>query len=187
MAALWSSGAERGLGGAGPAVSEHKITKVIRQAGRALGWAEQTWKDIMNLLQIPDLHGQWEVFQLSGDRRKSHHRRSAQLLNLNEKQTKAVSEIYNPRRFGARVNQHGLLEGSAFDLVLGHDLLKPEVRREVRDHINGTKPGLTIVSPPCTLFSIMQNMNKHHLGKPEKQADYIRRQHEARTPPQLRG
>lgn len=155
--------------------------RLVRQASRALDETGQMWRKITSLLCEPVSDQRSEVFQLAEEGFKRHAQRHAQLLNLSRKQAKVVSEVYNPRRFGSRTGEHGLLEGAAFDLMLGNDLLKPAVRREVRDHITNTRPGLTIVSPPCTLYSIMQNMNKHHLEKPEKQAIFLRRQHEART------
>ena len=181
VATLGSTGAQRGLGGAEPAVIQPGFEKVRRQAIRALEWAGQTWQDIMSLVQRPDQHDQWEVFQLAGAGHKGPVQRCAQLLNLTKKQAKVVSEVYNPQRFGARTSNHGLLEGSAFDIVLGNNILKPEVRHEVRDHLKTSRPGLVIVSPPCTLYSIMQNMNKHHYENPDKHAEYVRRQLEARV------
>ena len=139
------------------------------------------WSQFMSLLCEQAVGQGSEVFQLATDGLRLHAKKQAKLLNLTPKQAKVVSEIYNPRRFGVETNRHGLLEGAAFDLILGHDLLKPGVRLEVRRHIQSTRPGLTIVSPPCTLFSIMQNMNQHHYEKPEKQGDHLRRLYEARV------
>ena len=83
------------------------------------------------------------------------------LLGRDRNSMKTVAEVYNPERFGKQAEKVGLIKGAAFDLTLGYDLLKPEFQTEVLRYLNQVQPGLVIVSPPCTLFSLMQNMNNH--------------------------
>ena len=66
------------------------------------------------------------------------------------------------------------MAAAAFDLELGHELLQPKVREQVKNYIKEVRPGLVILSPPCTLFSVMQNMN---LVK----RDFIKRLREAKV------
>ena len=73
-------------------------------------------------------------------------------MGLTTEQLKTVAEIYNPRRFEREAKKQRLIAGEAFDLSLGHDLLNGNMRDEVRKYISTVKPGLVIVSPPCTLF-----------------------------------
>ena len=89
--------------------------------------------------------------------------------------------MYNPNRFGPHASKHRLRQGLAFDIELGHDLLQLSSRNEVRKYLNETKPGLVVVSPPCTMMSIMQNMNQKYLQDPDKYKQYVRRLIEART------
>lgn len=44
---------------------------------------------------------------------------------------KTVSVVYSPNRFGNQAQKFQLLPGQAFDLTLGHDLLKLQVQDEV--------------------------------------------------------
>ena len=93
---------------------------------------------------------------------------------------KAVVEIFNPHRFAPHCNRSGLLAAAAFDLELGHELLQPKVREQVKNYIKEVRPGLVILSPPCTLFSVMQNTN---LVK----RDFIKRLREAKVLPEICG
>jgi hypothetical protein len=83
----------------------------------------------------------------------------AGVLDKDVKQAKVVAEVFNPGRFLKDSPKHRLIPGQAFDLDLGNDLLKVGARREVRRYVQDVKPGLVVISPPCTMFSIMQNMN----------------------------
>ena len=108
-------------------------------------------------------------------------RRLASLLGVQKSQAKAVAEVYNPNRFGPRTKKFGLQQGQAFDLELGHDIRQEGTRRTIRKYIRTQKPGLVCVSPPCTLMSLMQNMNQHHRdADPQKQREFDRRMVEAR-------
>ena len=72
---------------------------------------------------------------------------------------KTVAELFNPKRFAPYCKRSGLIAAAAFDLKLGDQLLDPGERDGVKRFFREQRPGLTIISPPCTLFSIMQNMN----------------------------
>ena len=91
-----------------------------------------------------------------------------------------MAEIFNPERFGARVAKHGLLAGSAFDLTLGCDLLDPKQQERVREYFQSTKPGLTVISPPCTLFSALQQLSQRKHEDGESLRKYLSRLKDAR-------
>lgn len=55
----------------------------------------------------------------------------------------------------------GLKSCGSFDLLLGHDLLKPEMRKKVRERLQELKPKLLLVCPPCGPFSPLQHLRKH--------------------------
>ena len=74
------------------------------------------------------------------------------------KQTVRISEIFSPDRVCARCELHGLVPGSSFDLHTGFDLGRYAVQREVEKAIAEEDPDLLIGSPPCTKFSIFQNL-----------------------------
>ena len=83
-----------------------------------------------------------------------------------------VSEVYsNPRIVQeAAIRSYGGLQlkpGWSLDLTLNDpmtgepwDLSKAEVRQRVRKLVIETKPFMLIGSPPCTLFSTLQNLSK---------------------------
>ena len=69
-----------------------------------------------------------------------------------------ICEVFSPERVCARCTRHGLVAGSSFDLHTGYDLSKYKVQREVEAKIDAEQPELLIGSPPCTKFSILQNL-----------------------------
>eukprot|EP00435_Cladocopium_sp_Y103_P028086 s2384_g7.t1 len=52
--------------------------------------------------------------------------------------------------------------------------------QEVRRYIQDIKPGLVVISPPCTLFSLLQNLTNRS-EKPESEHRYLRRLIEAKV------
>ena len=163
--------------------------RVLRQARAALTSAHEQWVDIMTCFKMPSpASGEYlENFLCTiepEDRAKwgpRKIRRLASLLGVQKSQAKAVAEVYNPNRFGPRTKKFGLQQGQAFDLELGHDIRQEGTRRTIRKYIRTQKPGLVCVSPPCTLMSLMQNMNQHDRdADPQKQREFDRRMVEAR-------
>ena len=69
---------------------------------------------------------------------------------------RTIGEVYSPERFLPHVSKHDLIAGQAFDLELGHQLLDPENRRRCLNHFKRNKYGLVVVTPPCTMFSLLQ-------------------------------
>jgi hypothetical protein len=102
------------------------------------------------------------------------------LLQKTKKQMKVVAELYNPNRFQDKLDKYGLSRGQAFDLKLGHDLTSNNMRQEVRRYVREMKPGLIVISPPCTLFSVLQNLNRQSQN-PDANPEYLRRLIEAKV------
>jgi hypothetical protein len=98
----------------------------------------------------------------------------------------AVVELYSPPRVTASLPRPSvaqalgpapvggdLVAGSTFDLHadadgVRWDFSKPTDRKRAFDQIRAEEPFLVVGSPPCTMFSSMQNMNKKR-GKAEWQ------------------
>ena len=155
--------------------------RTIQKARRALETAETNWSEIMSLLgTAPDQVESvgWAHYDADlTDRRK--RQKYLWLLQKTEKQLKVVSELYNPNRFQGKLRDFGLCPGQAFDLQLRHDLTKAGMRAEVREYVRSVKPGLVVISPPCTLFSLLQNLTKrNHSSEAES---YLRRLIEAKV------
>eukprot|EP00435_Cladocopium_sp_Y103_P068193 s512_g31.t1 len=168
------------------------VKQLLRKAGAALADAEVMWKDIITLLQegqdqtCQQVFEQYavEIFDPQDPQRvrnKKPLRRLAGLMGVTKKQARTVAEIFNPNRFGPHASGAGLTQGMAFDLTLGHDLLKHKTRQEVRRYIQSVKPGCVLVSSPCTMFSILQNLNQKYREDPQKEKEFIRKLVEAKV------
>ena len=94
-------------------------------------------------------------------------------------ESKTVAEIYNPNRFGRRAKQFRLHPGQAFDIELGHDLLKPSVQHSVMTYVQQERPGLVILSPPCEAFStlnrLLDRFRQHNLAALRRHIDKLKR------------
>ena len=76
-----------------------------------------------------------------------------------------VCEIFSPARVCEEARKCGLKGGFSIDLaeadpITGRtwDLSKPHDRRKVRALVLRHRPKLLVLSPPCTLFSLLQNL-----------------------------
>ena len=103
----------------------------------------------------------------------------ATVLGTDKDQAKVVAEVFNPNRFGPRTKRHGLLKGQSFDLELGTDLLDSKKQQYVLEYLDCVRPGLTVISPPCTLFTILQNLN-HARRTEEGMKLYLQRLRDAK-------
>ena len=180
-------------------LSEEKILnkgvkKVLRQAQAALSEAETLWKELMTHVQSgQDTNSQQRLDQFvlhlfddsaSGPKRirsKKALQQFASLVGVTKKNARTIAEVFNPNRFGPRAKKHNLESGIAFDLELGTDLLDSRKRTEVRKYLNQVKPGLTIISAPCTMFSALQNLNMKYLEDPTRHAEFTRKLIEAKV------
>ena len=72
-----------------------------------------------------------------------------------------VCEIFSPERVTAVCKQAGLVPGEAMDIKSGYDFDLLADRQRCWKSIVEDEPLLIIGSPPCTLFSRLQELNKH--------------------------
>ena len=86
-----------------------------------------------------------------------------------------VTEVYSQPRIAAACMEVGLIGGSSLDLRTGWDLSKPVQQRKDSQVIMKESPKLLIGSPPCTLFSNLQNINLAFRGAQWEHEFYERR------------
>ena len=78
-----------------------------------------------------------------------------------------ITEVYSLDRGDEVAKRHGLVPGSSLDLTKGWDFTKPEHSRAAWRKIKTEDPYLIIGSPPCTLFSMFQQLSiRNHVNKP---------------------
>ena len=70
-----------------------------------------------------------------------------------------ITEVYSPERVAQVAKRYGLVAGSSFDLTNGWDFNLKEHREEARRRIKIECPYLLIGSPPCTYFSMLQELD----------------------------
>ena len=160
--------------------------KTIRQAQAAISEAEQVVKETMSLLkeQDPEKTG-WSQFKravfdgtpLSKRKLKSFSR----IIGLTPRNLLTVAELYNPERFAQPAKKLGFLPGEAYDLQLGDDLLETGTREAAREYFRTVRPGLVVISPPCTLFSRLQQLSRWKTQDAESMERYLRRLRQAKV------
>ena len=72
-----------------------------------------------------------------------------------------VTEVFSPKRVNELAAKFGLTPGSSLDLTNGWNFELEEDRRKAWKLIKETEPYVIIGSPPCTLFSNLQQLNLH--------------------------
>ena len=70
-----------------------------------------------------------------------------------------ISEVYSPPRVSSEAEKRGWKRGTCYDLVTGWDLRRTEDRKEMWRRLKQEDPELVVVCPPCTAFSMLQEMN----------------------------
>ena len=70
-----------------------------------------------------------------------------------------ITEIYSPERVTQACKKQNLVPGSALDLTTGWDFSRKDHRDKAFNVIRYEKPKLLMGSPPCTYFSMLQNLN----------------------------
>jgi len=162
--------------------------KFQRKVHHALKRTVSFWKEIQALFTVCGVDGQTTSDHISclnhelmddlircpkGTKRT---RDIAETMHLAHKDLKVVAEVFNPGCFQSAVHKHGLSHGLAFDLQLGDDLLDDCKQDEVKQYIRDTKPGLTVISPPCEMYSQLQNLLKELRNrKPESMERYLKK------------
>ena len=91
-----------------------------------------------------------------------------------------ITEVYSPERVNRVVQKWGLTPGSSLDLTNGFDFTKAEDRRRPWARIKDEDSFLVVGSPPCTLFSMLQELNiTVNKNKPGWMDEFNRRKAEA--------
>ena len=87
-----------------------------------------------------------------------------------------VAEIFSPPRVTSEARRRGLQAGAAFDKLCGWDATRGTDVKAMLDYIDMHQPMFVNGSPPCTLFSQLQNLTKNK----RDEDDFQRRLEEAR-------
>ena len=84
-----------------------------------------------------------------------------------------IVEAYSPERIRKVCVKYGLIPGASIDLTTGWDPCNRDDQAKVRKIVINGKPFIIIGSPPCTLFSTLQELVKHTMqNNPEWQAKF---------------
>ena len=70
-----------------------------------------------------------------------------------------ITEVYSPERVAKVAKKFGLVAGSSMDLTNGWDFNIEDHKRKALAAIRNEQPFLLIGSPPCTYFSMLQELN----------------------------
>ena len=71
-----------------------------------------------------------------------------------------ITEVYSPERVARVAKKFGIVSGSSMDLTNGWDFEREDHKRLAWKRVRGEAPYLPIGSPPCTCFSVLQELNK---------------------------
>ena len=85
-----------------------------------------------------------------------------------------ITEVSSPPRIAEAAKEVGLIPGDSMDLLTGWDFRKSADRRRAIENIKTQRPFVIVGSPPCTLFTILQGLNKYKLGQ-KWEADFKER------------
>ena len=80
-----------------------------------------------------------------------------------------IAEFYSPPRVAAMAVEYGLKPGFSMDLDTGWDFRRAQDRKKALEELLCTEPHVLIGSPPCTDFSVIQNINRERMGEVEWQ------------------
>ncbi len=96
---------------------------------------------------------------LSKKQKKQLRRAEAEVSRLGEVYKADVSEVYSPPRITVEARRRGMKGGGAYDLQTGYDLKSTDDQAKMWAELEGDDPELTVLSPPCTPFSQLQELN----------------------------
>ena len=72
-----------------------------------------------------------------------------------------ITEVFSPARVNQLATKFGLVPGNSLDLTDGWDFEIPAHRQKAWQLVKETAPFVVIGSPPCTMFSNLQQLNLH--------------------------
>ena len=90
---------------------------------------------------------------------KASLRRAHASLEASNETLVDVSELYSPPRLTKEAKKMHLESGSAFDLQCGFDLRKKSDEARMKRALQEEKPELLCACPPCTPFTLLQELN----------------------------
>ena len=93
--------------------------------------------------------------KLKAKLRKAH----AEVERTQESFKVELSEVYSPPRIVQTARRSGLRCGGSYDIKTGYDLNETEDYQRMWNELTRDDPELTCVSPPCTPFSVLQELN----------------------------
>ena len=79
-----------------------------------------------------------------------------------------ITEVFSPPRVVQMAVRMGMVGGRSMDLKTGWDFSVRSDRRKAVEMILREDPWLVVGSPPCTMFSLLQNLNVHKYGHMEE-------------------
>ena len=112
-----------------------------------------------------DVFDEGSEVALSKKKKKQLRRAEAEMRAKAEKRSQKevykveVSEVYSPPRVTAEAQKRGLEVGGAYDLQTGYDLKSTKDKNRMWSELEEDDPELTVLSPPCTPFSQLQELN----------------------------
>ena len=78
-----------------------------------------------------------------------------------------ITEVFSPERVAQVARRYGLVAGTSFDLTNGWDFTLEDHKRKAWMKTREESPYVLIGSPPCTYFSMLQELNiAQHKDKP---------------------
>ena len=106
-----------------------------------------------------ELLGDEDELTLSRKQKKQLRRAEAEVRRQNEAYKVSVSEVYSPPRVTAEARRRGMEVGGAYDLQTGYDLKSTNDQARMWSEREEDDPELAVLSPPCTPFSQLQELN----------------------------
>jgi hypothetical protein len=92
--------------------------------------------------------------------------------NLAGKLQDDLVEVYSPERMVPIAQKVGLRGDLSIDLLTGWNLLDPEVQLQVVREIKMRRPKVLMMSPPCTWFSGLMNLNWAKISPPIREQGF---------------
>ena len=92
-----------------------------------------------------------------------------------------ITEVYSPERVAQVAKRYGLTAGTSMDLTTGWDFNREDHKISAWKTIKEEAPYMLIGSPPCTYFSMVQELNiAVHGDKPEWMAKFTAEKEKAK-------
>lgn len=127
-----------------------------------LGGAEATVRVRASLLDKAAWEEEWddgEEKHFNGKQKKAVFAGLKEVAKKERRRLGVVSEVYSPPRVSKEAEGKGWTAGTCYDLVTGWDLRSADDRKAMWRRLREEDPDLVVVCPPCTAFSMLQELN----------------------------